>query len=212
MNILILGATGRTGTLLAAAALAKGHQVTAIARDPSKPGLNGIRTLEGSPMDGKLLERTLAGIDAVVIALNISRRSDNPFAKVVAPLTLISDTVKALIPAMEKNGLKRIITVSASGVGDSFNHMPLIARWLIRYSNIWKAYEDHDRQEKILRGSGLDWTIARPVMLNNRDSDLYKVSMGKPEGGNISRKGVAKFILDALESGNYVKQVVTLHG
>ena len=212
MNILILGATGRTGRLFAQAALAANHNVTAIIRDKSKSTMPKIKFLEGSPTDGKLLEKTLQGIDAVVVSLNINRTSDNPFAKVVSPLTLISDSVKALIPAMEKNGVKRIITVSGSGVGDSWKQMPLIARLLIRYSNIMRAYEDHDRQEQIVRNSKLEWTIVRPVMLNNKDNDLYKVSVGKPTGHGISRKAVAKFILDALESGKYEKEVVTLNG
>ena len=74
---------------------------------------------------------------------------------------------------MEKNHIKRIITVSASGAGDSWKEMPLIARLLIRNSNIWKAYEDHARQEQMLRQSALDWTIVRPVMLNDKDSEEY---------------------------------------
>jgi putative NADH-flavin reductase len=212
MNILILGATGRTGRLFAKAAVSNNHKVTAIIRDKTKATVPDVTYLEGSPMDEKLLNTTLKGIDAVMVSLNINRTSDSPFAKVVSPLTLISDSIKALIPAMEKNGVKRIITMSASGVGDSWKDMPLIGRWLIRISNIWKAYEDHNRQEQVLRQSDLDWTIVRPVMLNDNDVDEYMATIGKPSARNISRKGVAKFILDALESGKYKKQVVTLNG
>lgn len=212
MNILILGSTGRTGRILARLATADNHHVTGIVRDTSKAILEGVTYLEGSPTDEQLLDRVLPGMDAVVVCLNINRTSDNPFAKVTSPLTLISDTAAALIPAMQKNGVKRIITVSASGVGDSFKEMPLIAQWLIRYSNIWKAYEDHDRQEKLIRASGLDWTIVRPVMLTNKDTDTWHAAAAKPTGSGISRNGVAKFILAALESGDYKNQCVTIHG
>jgi len=212
MNILVLGSTGRTGKIFAKLANSNSHHITAIVREKNRGTLPKVNYIEGSPTDGKLLNDALKGIDAVVVSLNINRTSDNPFGKVVSPLTLISDSVKALIPAMEKNNVKRIITVSASGVGDSWNHMPLIARLLIRYSNIMRAYEDHDRQEQIIRNSKLEWTIVRPVMLNNKDNDTYQVSVGKPTGHGISRKAVAKFILDALESGKYEKEVVTLNG
>jgi putative NADH-flavin reductase len=111
---------------------------------------------------------------------------------------------------MEHSGVNRIITVSASGVGDSWKNMPLAARWFIQLSNIRKAYEDHDRQETIIRRSKLDWTIVRPVLLNDKDIDTYTVTTGKPTGSGISRKGVARFILDALESGKYIKECVTL--
>jgi putative NADH-flavin reductase len=211
MKILVLGATGRTGKIFAQLATEKNHQVTAIIRNKKDAILPKVNYIEGLPTDEQLLTKLLQGIDAVVVSLNINRTSDNPFAKVVSPLTLISDSVKALIPAMEKNNVKRIITVSASGVGDSWTDMFLVVRWLIRYSNIWKAYEDHDRQEQFLRHSALAWTIVRPVMLNDKDPDEYKAVIGKPSGGNISRKGVAKFILDSLESEKYVRETVTLY-
>jgi len=210
MNILILGATGRTGKIFAKIASGKGHSVTAIVRDKKRGTLPGVKYIEGSPTDELLLTNSLKGMDAVVVALNINRTSDNPFAKVISPLTLISDAVKVLVPAMEKNNVKRIVSVSASGVGDSWKNMPLIARLLIGHSNIMRAYEDHDRQEKLILGSNLDWTILRPVMLNNKDSDAYKAAPGKPKGGNISRAGVAKFALDALEGSKNIREVVTL--
>ncbi|NQV02206.1 MAG: SDR family oxidoreductase [Bacteroidia bacterium] len=210
MRILILGSTGRTGKLVTHSAIARNHQVTAIIRDKSHATLPKVKHLEGSPTDPQLLNKALQGVDAVVVSLNINRTSDNPFAKVTSPLALISDSVRALIPAMEHNNVKRIITVSAAGVGDSFKNMPLVARLLIRHSNIWKAYEDHDRQEQLLQQSKLDWTIVRPVMLNNRDTDDYRASIGKPSGSSISRKGVATFIIDALESEKYMGDYVTL--
>jgi len=45
-------------------------------------------------------------------------------------------------------------------------------------------------------------------MLNNKDIDDYMVSASKLSGSSISRKAVAKFILDSLESGKYEKQIV----
>ncbi len=210
MKILVLGATGRTGKLFTQLAISRNHQVTAIIRNRTKAILPDVNYMEGAPTDEPLLTKALQGIDAVVVSLNINRTSDNPFAKVISPLTLISDSVKALIPAMEKNNVKRMVTVSASGAGDSWKDMPLIARLFIRNSNIWKAYEDHNRQEQILRQSALDWTIVRPVLLNDEDSDEYTATTGKPSGRRISRKAVAKFILDSLESGKYVKDCVTL--
>jgi uncharacterized protein YbjT (DUF2867 family) len=211
MNILVLGATGRTGKLFTQLAMAKNHQVTAIIRNMKDAIIPKVNYIEGLPTDEQLLTRALEGMDAVVVSLNINRTSDNPFARVVSPLTLISDSMKAVIPAMEKNNVRRIITISASGVGDSWNDMYLIARLLIRYSNIWKAYEDHTRQEQVVRQSALDWTIVRPVMLNDKDNEEYTAMVGKPSGASISRKAVAKFILDTLESGKFVRDCVTIY-
>jgi len=210
MKIFVIGASGRTGKLFTQLAVAGGHQVTALVRDKRQADVPGVSYTEGLPTDEQLLGRLLQGVDAVVVALGISRSSENPFARVVSPLTLISDTVKALLPAMKKNGISRLITISASGVGDSWDDMPLPAKLLIRYSNIMKAYEDHDRQEKLIRLSATDWTIVRPVMLNNKEDEAYSATNGAPLGGNISRKAVARFVLDTLESGSYKESCVTL--
>ena len=210
MNILILGISGRTGKILSAMAVKNNHEVTGIVRNKNKGTVPGVKYVEGSPADGQLLDKALKGIDAVIVSLNINRTSDNPFAKVVSPLTLISDSVQALIQAMGKNNVKRLITISASGVGDSWKNMPLIARMLIKHSNIMRAYEDHDRQEQLIKASTLDWTIVRPVMLTNKESENYKATQGKPAGSGISRAGVARFVLDALESGKNIREVVTL--
>jgi len=210
MKILVLGATGRTGKLFAQLAASKNHQITAIIRNKKDAILPKVNYIEGLPTDEQLLTKVLQGFDAVVVSLNINRTSDSPFAKVVSPLTLISDSVKAVISAMEKNQVKRIITVSASGAGDSWKEMPFIGRVFIRNSNIWKAYEDHTRQEQLLQKSKTDWTIVRPVMLNDKDNEEYTATLGKPRNGSVSRMAVAKFILDSLVSVKYVRDTVTL--
>ncbi|MEO0331023.1 MAG: hypothetical protein AAF223_04960, partial [Bacteroidota bacterium] len=46
------------------------------------------------------------------------------------------------------------------GVADSINDIPKWFRWFIDNSNIGVAYQDHERQEKILSKSSLDWTIS----------------------------------------------------
>ena len=82
MKLLILGSTGRTGKLLTKLAIARDHQVTAMIRDKSQAILPKVKHLEGSLTNEQLLHEALQGADAVVVALNINRTSDNPFAKV----------------------------------------------------------------------------------------------------------------------------------
>jgi putative NADH-flavin reductase len=212
MKILVLGGTGRTGRIFCRLALESGHQVTAIVRDKSKTTVEGITYIEGSPMDLNLVSQSVRGMDAAVVSLNINRTSDSPFAKIISPLTTISDSVKTLVTAMETQGVKRIVSVSASGVGDSWKDMPWVGRVFIRSTNIWKAYLDHDRQEKAICASSLDWTIVRPVMLNDKDNDAYTATNAKATSGYISRKGVAKFILDSLEQAKHIKECVTVNG
>ncbi|MBF0395655.1 MAG: SDR family oxidoreductase [Desulfobacterales bacterium] len=206
MKILILGATGRTGNLVCREALSRNYEVKAIVRNKDKIGISGIECYEGVPTDETLIKKAIKNVDAAVCCLNISRKSEFPWAKLIAPETLISDSIKALIKVMEEENIKRIVTISAWGAEESLPQLKWIFRLLIKYSNIQLGFNDHNRQEKILKQSGLDWTIVRPVFLNNNDSSNYQVTDKNPVKIGVSRKAVAKFIVDVLDKNLFIKE------
>lgn len=75
---------------------------------------------------------------------------------------------------------------------------------LMRYSNLGKAYEDHEEAEKVLRASQVHWVIARPVMLTDKDQAAV-VEHGEDGATagwvpSISRASVASYLIDALGS------------
>ena len=150
MAILLIGATGRTGRLVLAEALRRGYSVTALVRDSSalEPQPN-LTVLQGSPLslDDILsaIRSTRETITAIVTTLNARRASDSPFAKVVSPPRLLADCHAQLVTAMKSHPeIKKIIVMSAFGVGDSSAHAPLILRLLFRHSNMAEQFEDHD--------------------------------------------------------------------
>jgi hypothetical protein len=99
--------------------------------------------------------------------------------------------------------------MTALGVGDSSDEIPWLFRFIMKMSNIKYAYIDHDRQEKILENSNLDWTVARPVMLTAKDEDVSVLWKIKDEGRirtSISRNAVAHFILDCIDKGQFIRQ------
>ena len=72
-----------------------------------------------------------------------------------------------------------------------------------------RAYADKDVQEQLSRESGLDWTIARPVILSdNRKSGQYKVLVSQDQwrNGVISRADVADFLVSEAEKGELIGQ------
>jgi putative NADH-flavin reductase len=78
----------------------------------------------------------------------------------------------------------------------------------MKISNIKYSYIDHDRQEKILENSKLDWTVVRPVMLTDKDEELTVIHniKGEPKiRSAISRNAVAHFILDCIEKGEFIR-------
>lgn len=196
-KILVLGATGGTGRLIVSQALARGHQVTALVRSPAKASdLKGARLVVGDVRDEKALREALKGQDAVVSALGTPA---SPFREV----TLLSTATRALVDAMKAEHISRLVCITGMGAGESAGHGGFLFDRLIFPLLLRKVYADKDRQEAIVRDSGLDWVLVRPAVLNDkpgRDAIRSLEELSKFQGGTISRADVAAFVLDQLRS------------
>ena len=207
-KIAIFGASGRTGRYLVEEVIAQGYIPACLVRkeSTSKPSQNEVVTHIGSPMNyGDVLE-TIEGCDAVLCALNIARKSDFPWSAVTSPPNLLEESMKNIDKAMKEKGIKRVITVSAWGVGDSYKEVNWMFRFLINKTNVGVAYKGHEEQERILRNSSLNWTAVRPVGLNN-DTTPHPTQISQNGSKKlrmmISRQDVAKFMLEILDDEKY---------
>jgi len=217
MKISILGGSGRTGLWVIKEGLERGHEIFALLRTPRKIDVQSehLHLIEGVPTSLDNVRETVKGTDAVVIALNINRKSDLPWAKVTSPLDLISSSVKNAIQVMQEEGITRIISISAYGVGDTRAKINAFGRAFLFGTNVKYAYLDHERQEKLIAASGLDWTIIRPVYLKggNKVKDIIATVNGKPKPkGSVIRRNLARFIVTCAETGDHAKEYVTLSG
>ena len=196
-KILVLGATGGTGRLIVSQALARGHEVTALVRSPEKASaLNGARLVIGDVRDEKTLREALKGQDAVVSALGTPA---SPFREV----TLLSTATRALVDAMKAEHVSRLVSITGLGAGDSAGHGGFLFDNLIFPVLLKKVYADKNRQEAIIRDSGLDWILVRPTVLNDkpgRGSVRALTDLSGFHGGSIAREDVARFVLDQLHT------------
>ncbi len=111
MKILILGATGGTGRLIVRDALEKGHSVVALVRSKARASeLPGADIIEGDVCDEGTLTSALNGCEAVVTSLGTG-------VSLFREVSLLTVATRALIAAMTRNGVHRLICVSALGVG-----------------------------------------------------------------------------------------------
>jgi len=208
MKILLLGATGRTGNLILQQLINRGHSVNLLVRYRHKVRLVSelINIFEGSTFDVSLLGLAMEGCEAVISALNISRKNDFPWSPLRTPTDLLSVTMKNLITLVGPYHIKRIIMISAWGVNETRKDIPGWFRWIIDHSNIGPAYEDHALQEKMLSATDLNWTMIRPVGLTNFGLNKVKVSINNlPRPALlISRKSVAEFTADILEQATFI--------
>lgn len=207
MKVLVLGATGGTGRLIVHDALEKGHSVVALVRSKARaPDLPGADIIKGDARDEGALMRALDGCDAVISSLGTGI---SPFNEV----SLLTEATHALLPAMARSGVRRLICISALGVGDSRGHGGFVFDRLFQPLLLRHAYKDKGRQEAAIRASSLDWVIVRPAMLTNdpaRGSVRAIVDLAGVNGGKVARADVARFVVEQLAKDTWLKQTPLL--
>jgi uncharacterized protein YbjT (DUF2867 family) len=195
-KLLVLGATGGTGRSIVQQALSRGYDVRALVRSPEKAtGLEGAQISVGDARDERALRKALAGTDAVVSALGTP-------ASPLREVTLLSTATRALVDAMRAEGVQRLVCVTGMGAGDSAGHGGFVFDRLIFPALLRKVYADKNRQEAVVRESGLDWVLVRPSVLNDkavRAPVRALTDLSAFHGGTIARADVASFVLDQVQ-------------
>lgn len=204
LNVVVLGAAGRTGRLIVTEALRHGHRVTAAVRNPA--GIQptpGLRVRRADVRDTDALRAAIHGHDVVVSAIGApARKADN----------LYSDAGRATVSAMRATGVKRLIAITSVGVRHDDPHHSWWYRNLIRPIGA-DLYADMARMEHIVRDSDLDWTFVRPTYLQDREpTGTYRATDNStPKGGwRITRTDVARFIVDELNAHRWSRQAPSL--
>lgn len=174
--------------------------------------MEGLNILEGNPAKKTDLEQAVAGTEAIINVLNVSRKSDFPWAKLRTPETFLSDVMSLLIPLSKQAQVRRLVVCSAWGVLETKADIPGWFRWFMDNSNIGAAYRDHERQEALIDKSKIDWTIVRPVGLTNGKKQKVKVTVeNNPRPSlTISRLSVAQYLVDCLNQDELIRKKVVI--
>jgi putative NADH-flavin reductase len=205
MKLLILGATGATGRQLVSQALDAGHEVTVLVRSPEKLGHEGERVTvrTGDATDPAAMEGAVDGTEAVLSALG----TRSPKALLVGT-DVIKASAGALVPAMDKHGVRRVIWLSALGVGPSREQASAPLR--ILFSTMLRQIgKDKVAGEERLSASGLDWTLVYPPTLTDGPRTAkYRAGHTLDIAGvpRISRADVADFMLAQLSDPTYSRK------
>jgi uncharacterized protein YbjT (DUF2867 family) len=200
MRLFLLGATGRTGTHILDLALDHGHEVTAFVRTAGKlPERKGLREIVGDPRTGKGLAEALAGHDAVLSVLGAYTR------EALRPSTLMTDCASSLVRAMREAHVSRLGILSAAVLFPGKGLFYAFFRWLLKQHAI-----DLGGMEAAVQASDLAWTITRPPRLVQSNDLAYRRAVGAvPTGGtSIAYRAVAQFMLESIEQGTFVREIV----
>lgn len=204
-RVVVFGATGGTGQQLVEQALAAGHAVTAVARRPEAitKAHPRLAVRRGDVHDAASVEAAVVGQDVVLSALGATSRQ---------PTTICRDGVAHMLAAMERHGVRRILCVSATGLGDGAT-LSLPLRLFMRHvlqPLLRHPYDDLRAMEARLQASALDWTIVRPPRLTHGPrTGNYRSAIGVLPGATwIARADLADFMLKHVDDPALVRRLV----
>jgi uncharacterized protein YbjT (DUF2867 family) len=187
MNLVVLGATGRTGRLVVEQALAAGHTVTALVRSPEKLtlGNSNLRVVPGQATDTLAVSRAMEGADAVISTLG-------------GKGSVIADSTRAIVEAGRKTGVSRVVVLSTfAAQRDRLD----VGTRLLTGLGMGSTLKDKSAGEEMLRRSDLEWTIVYASILSDGPADGSVAVL--PEGAKrrmserIARADVAAWMLEA---------------
>lgn len=197
MKILVIGATGRTGKEIVGQALAKGYEVIAYVRRPEAvPKRKNLHVVGGQLNDPESLALALQGVDAVLMAIGNSITNLND--------KLFEFAIPTVIQAMNDAGVKRLINLSALGVGETYKNTRYPYRLAVK-AFLKGNFKDHLAGESQLKNSGLNWTTIHPGPLSNgaktRNPLVMDAATGYKRSGFsfTSRADVAQVMLRIID-------------
>lgn len=199
MKIAVIAANGRSGREFVKKALQAGHQIRAGVFSSRIPDENNLEVISCNATDFEQMRNLIHGCDAVVSFIGHVKGS---------PKTVQTDAIRNAIDAMKSENVKRIISLTGTGVRFPDDTPGFIDKFLNIVVNIIDPSRINDgiMHAKILRDSGLDWTIIRVLKLQNTKPRPFVLKFNGPAKLLTSRSEVADAVLMVLEDQNMVKQ------
>jgi uncharacterized protein len=215
MKLAVIGASGFVGSVVVQEALDRGHQVTAIARNPEKITAKGdkLSIAEADVYNEAQLVEVLKGHDAVISAYNPGWSNPNIFEETLAG-------GKAVQEAVKKSGVKRLLVV---GGGGSLFIAPGVQ--LVDTPEFPEAYKAgalalRDYLNVIKEEKDLDWTFLSPAIEMHQGTSGERKGTYRKGGENpvfnkegrsiISVEDMALAILEEVEHPQHIRQRFTV--
>ena len=141
--------------------------------------------------------------DAVIVALGAGRNGG-----------IREAGTRSVVDAMRETGVRRLVCQSTIGVGDSRGNLTLFWKYVMFGAVLRPAFQDHIKQEEVVRASGLDWTIVRPgAFVDGPAGGAYRHGFDGQDRTTqlkISRADVAAFLLAQVTEDAYLRRAVSL--
>ncbi|HYK92062.1 MAG TPA: SDR family oxidoreductase [Acidobacteriota bacterium] len=203
MTVLVVGATGSIGCLVAEEALRQGHTVRALVRTPDKARRlpPKAQVVPGDVTRPDTLPGAVDGVDAVVFTLG----SDG--AGKVGAENVDYGGVRNVLGALGSR-TARIALMTSIGVTNRTG----------TYNRTTEAHDWKRRSERLVRASGLPYTIVRPGWFDYNGPDEHRLVLlqgdtrqaGDSSDGVIARRQIAEVLVSSLCSDHALRKTFEL--
>ena len=214
MKVAVFGATGSVGALVVQALLDCGHEAVSVSRStPSQHYLGRYESRTGDMTDPAFIQSVMSDCDGLIFCVGQRLKSPkNLFSKNLSPSDIRTQIMGPTMRSIGSDDSKRVVYLSAFGVGTDLKKHALVFRLVLRLSSLGKSYEDHNQAEGIVRSSKTNWTIVRPPGLTDKDNVVPLVdSRGKwTSFMTVTRKSLAKYLVETFENRNMDHESITI--
>lgn len=199
-KVLLIGATGATGQELLPRLLTAGYIVTALARRPEAVTTKHahLTVVGGDLRAPAVVDHAVLGQDAVICAFG--------------PRTLKKDDIQEvlmrnLVSAMTKNGVKRLVNLSAWGADDTVRPHGLL-QVILQKGLLRNIFADKARGEKLLFASDIDYVNVCPGRLLNKPAQggVKASADGKGIKAKLTRADLAEWMVAQLTGDVWVRR------
>jgi hypothetical protein len=200
MRVALIGATGNAGSRILNELVQRGHQVTAIVRNPERvPALSGVVAKQGDVFNQNQIAKLVAGHDAVISAVHFTASDPHE-----------------LIGAVRQSGVSRYLVVGGAGSlevapGVRLIDTPRIPPAVKAEASAGVTFLDLLREER-----QLEWTFLSPSVMFIPGTRTGKFRLGKDkllsneQGSSISFEDYAVALVDELETPQHSRQRFTV--
>jgi putative NADH-flavin reductase len=208
MRLIVFGANGRLGSRIVREALERGHQVTAVVRDPGRLQNSDERltAVTGDVCDAGSVAAVATGHDAVISAVGPTGNSRPD---------LVVEAARALIDGLTRAGVRRLVVGGGAG---SLDVAPGVQ--LVDTPGFPKAWRDiaiaHRDALDLYRTADLDWTYISPAAMLEPGERTGKYRTGTDQlltnekgESRISMEDLAIAFLDEVEKPRFVRRRMT---
>ena len=212
MKIALIGGTGFVGSAVLTELLSRGHQVTALARNPGKFSAQpGLTVVPVDVLDPAQVAKAVAGVDAVISAYNPGWTEPQIH-------DLFLQGSQAILDGTKQAGVKRVLVVG--GAGSLFVAPGLQLVDTPQFPAEWKqgALAARELLNRIKLETTLDWTFLSPPILlaPGERTGKYRVGADTPLPGvgeapsGISAADLAVAMVDEIETPKHVQKRFTV--